>query len=320
MDVERLLPADALRPRWSSASALAYIGAFVVLLATAALLGILGDLHGEAALVGYSALATAAALGLALVLQERDRPVAAGVAATLAVVFFAVVVAALLSLIGILDVDDDGYQPGTHLVEIAIVGGALLALRRFRAPLLVLPIALTLGITIGDLASSAFSWDDAEETVSLAVGAVLAVAGVAVDRSGRRPYGFWLHAVGGVTFGGALLSLVSGDAGWALVGLVSLAYVAAAYLLGRSSYAVIGAVGILATTTYFSLDAVSLVGDFFVGEAPAEDEIEPWQVALWFIAAGLLIGTLGLVGDRLRSFWPDRDEPRRHRDEFAPDA
>lgn len=296
--LDRLLPADPLRPSWSSASALVYIGAFVVLFATGALLGILGDLHGEAALLGYAAIAAGAAVGLALLLEDRERPVAAGVAVTLAVVFFAVVVAAFLSLIGLLDPDGDDYEPAVHLVELAVIGGALVALRRFRAPLLVLPIALTVWITIADLAEQAFSWGDAGETTSLAVGALLAVAGVLVDRSGRRPYGFWLHFVGGVAFGGAVLSLVSGDAGWALVGLLSLVYVAVAYGLERSSYAVLGAIGILATTTYFAVDATSLVSDFFAfGETP-DEEIEPWQVALWFVAAGLLIGLLGLLERR----------------------
>ena len=95
MTVERLLPADALRPRWSSGSALVYIGGVVVLFATASLLGILAEDHGDAALVGYSALATAVALALALALQQAAAPVAAGVLATLAVVFFAVFVGSL---------------------------------------------------------------------------------------------------------------------------------------------------------------------------------------------------------------------------------
>src|SRR5918994_153038 len=104
MDVEGLLPADALRPRWSSASALVYLGGFVALLATSVLLGILGDDHGDWALVGYSALAS-----------------------------------------------------------------ALAAIRRFRAPLLMLPIALTFWIAIADLGSIG-SWDDAEEVLAILVG------------------------------------------------------------------------------------------------------------------------------------------------------
>src|ERR687897_2673250 len=89
MDVEGLLPADALRPRWSSASALVYLGGFVALIATSVLLGILGEDHGDWALVGYSALATALGLAVALWLEQSARPVAAGVLATVTVLFFA---------------------------------------------------------------------------------------------------------------------------------------------------------------------------------------------------------------------------------------
>jgi hypothetical protein len=46
MTLERLLPADALRPRWSSESALVYIGAAVALIGL--LGGRFGRLHGNA--------------------------------------------------------------------------------------------------------------------------------------------------------------------------------------------------------------------------------------------------------------------------------
>src|SRR5688500_4501446 len=160
MDVERLLPADALRPRWSSASALVYAGGFTVLFATSALLGILADDHGDWALVGYSVLATVLALGLALALEQSGRAIAAGVLATLAVVFFATFIGSIESVLGILDADLGDYQPGTLVIELATIGSALVALRRFRAPLLVLPIALTLWIAVADLGSLG-SWDDA---------------------------------------------------------------------------------------------------------------------------------------------------------------
>ena len=300
MDVQSLLPADALKPRWSSASALVYMGGFVALFATSALLGVLGEDHGDWALVGYSLLACAVALGLALALEQAGRAVAAGVLATLAVVFFAIFVAAAESAIGILDADVSDYQPATLLLEGLTIGAALVALRRFRAPLLVLPIAITFWIAVGNLGSLG-SWDAASEVLSIFVGIALIVAAVAVDRAGREPYGFWLHVVGGIAFGGGVLALIEGDLGWVLVGLLSLAYVAASYLLGRSSYAVLGTIGILATTTYFTLDGFSFVGAFVPF---GEDEIsggglDPWQIALSFVAAGLVIVLLGLVEDRV---------------------
>lgn len=298
MTVERLLPADALRPRWSSASALVYLGGVVILLATSALIGVLGDDHGDWALAGYSALATVLALAFAHWLEQSGRAVAAGVLATLAVVFFAIFVGSVENLLGILDVDVGDYQPATLLLEALTIAAALVALRRFRAPLLVLPIALTFWIAVVDLGSLG-SWD-AGEVLSILVGAALIVAAVAVDRAGREPYGFWLHAVGGLAFGGGVLALVEGGVGWGFVGLLSLAYVGAAYLLGRSSYAVLGTIGILATTTYFTLDGFSLLGAFLpFGSGEIEEGLDPWQVALSFAVAGLVIVVLGLVEDRV---------------------
>jgi hypothetical protein len=291
--LERLLPADALRPRWSSGSALVYIGGFVVLFATASLLGILGNDHGNAALVGFSALATGVALALALALQRAGRDVAAGVLATLAVVFFAVLVGSLEDLIGILDSDisGDDWQVGTLLLELLTIGAALAALRRFRAPLLVLPIAVVFWLALVD--------PGAEEIMSIVAGLILVAAGHAVDRADRRPYGFWLHFVGGTAFGVGVLGLIDGDAGWVVVGLLSIAYVVGAYAFGRSSYAVLGAIGILATTTHFIQDGLAFVGVFVPFEiGNPQGGIDPWQIALYYVCAGLLILALGLVGER----------------------
>ena len=301
MTVERLLPADALKPRWSSASALVYLGGFVLLVATSVLLGILGDDHGDWALVGYSALAAVLALGLALWLEQSGRAVAAGVLATLAVAFFAIFVGAVENAIGILDVDVDDYQPARLLLEALTIAAALVALRRFRAPLLMLPIVIMTWIAVVDLGSLG-SWNGSE-VLSILFGIALIVTAIAVDRAGREPYGLWLHVVGGMALGGGVLALVEGDLGWAFVGLLSLAYVAAAYLLARSSYAVLATVGILATTTYFSLDGFSLLGAFLpFGSGVIEEGLDPWQVALSFVAAGLVIVVLGLVEDRVTAF------------------
>ena len=299
MDVDRLLPADALRPRWSSASALVYLGGFVILGATSALLGVLGEDHGDWALVGYSALAVVLALGIGQLLAQSGRAVAAGVLATLAVIFFAIFVGSIENAIGILDAELGDYQAGSLIVELATIAASLVALQRFRAPLLVLPITVTLWFALIDLGSLS-SGDVLGEVLLVLVGLALIVAGIAVDRAGREPYGLWLHVVGGLSLGGGVLSLVEGDLAWAFVGLLSLAYVGAAYLLARSSYAVLGTIGILATTTYFALDGFSLLGAFLpFGSGEIQKGLDPWQVALSFVAAGLVIVVLGLVEDRI---------------------
>jgi hypothetical protein len=290
--LQRLLPADALRPRWSSESALVYIGAVVALLATTSLLGILGDDHGSAALVGLSALATAVALALALALEQRGRLVAAGVLATLTVVFFAIFVGGLETWVGILDEEAaDDWEPALLLLELVTIGAALVALQRFRAPLLMLPIAVTFAIAVIDFG--------AEEYTAMLAGLILVAVGHAVDRAGRKPYAMWLHLVGGASFGGGVLALVESDAGWIVVGLLSIAYVAGGYAFRRSSYAVLGAVGILATTTYFIQDGLAFVSFFVPFEVGDPDGgTDPWQITLYYVFAGLLILALGLVGDR----------------------
>jgi hypothetical protein len=299
VNVERLLPANALRPRWSSASALVYLGGFVTLFATSALLGVLAGDHGDWALVGYSLLACAVALGLALALDQSGRAIAAGVLALLAVVFFATFVGSLENVLGILDADLGDYQPGTLVIELATIVSALVALRRFRAPLLVLPIALTLWVAVADLGSLG-SWEDAGAVLSVLAGAALIAVGVAVDRAEREPYGMWFHLVGGWAFGGGVFALIDGDLGWALLGLLSLAYVAASYLLARSSYAVLGTIGILATTTYFTFDGFSGFEALLpFGSGEVEDPLDPWQIALSFVVVGLVIVVLGLVEDRV---------------------
>ena len=301
MTLERLLPGDALRPRWSSESALVYIGAIVALFATTSLLGILSEDHGDAALVGYSALATAAALALALALQHTGRLVAAGVLATLAVVFFAVFAGALETLIGILDdFGNNDWTFGRFLLELLTIVAALVALRRFRAPLLVLPVALVFWFALVDIGP--------EEVMSIVAGVVLVAAGHAVDRAGREPFGFWLHLVGGLAFGGGVLALVDGNAGWILVGVLSVAYVLGAYTFSRSSYAVLGAIGILATTTHFIQDGLAFVGVFVPVEiGDPNGGIDPWQIALYYVGAGLLILGLGLLGDRFARLHGDAE-------------
>jgi hypothetical protein len=273
---------------------LVYVGGFVVLFATIGLFAISQSGGGAWALAGAAVAAAAVAVGLAETLTRVGRAVAAGVAATLAIVFAAVNVGAFLDAIGALDGSND-YQPGTHLVEAVVFAGSFLAIRRYRAPLPVLLVALTFWIVVLDVGGRGLG-SDGEDVLSLVIGAALAAAGVVVDRAGRRPFGFWLHVVGGLVAGGALVALL-GDPGWAIVALLGLGYVALAFLLERSSYAVIGAIGVLVATTMFVTDPVEVAfGLLPFGQSSGADTLEDWQVALSYLVAGLGLAAIGVAG------------------------
>lgn len=307
MELERLLPANAVRPLWSSASALVYIGGFVALFATLGLLGIAESDGGDWALVGAALVAGLVSFGLAVALQAAERAIAAGVAATFGVLFAGFTTGALLEAAGALDADIGDYQPATLLVEAVLVAASLAAIIRFRAPLLVLPAAATFWLAVTDLGSLG-SWDDAGELLSIGAGAILVLGGVAVDRSGREPFGFWLHVVGGLAAGGGL-AVLAGDDAWVLTALVGLGFVAVAFVLGRSSYAVLGAIGILIATTLFAADPLSLAGGvfpFFPGGPPEGESLDAWQVATSFLVAGLVLAGIGVAG---RLAWPGRTGP-----------
>ena len=261
VDVERLLPADALKPRWSSASALVYLGGFVVLVATSALLGILGDEHGDWALVGYSRSRAVLALVLALGLEQSGRAVAAGVLATArSRLLRGRSSARSRTRSGSSTPTLGDYQPATLAARAADD-------RRGARRAAALPGAAARAADRGQLwfavvdLGSLGSWDGAGEVLSILVGLALIVPASPSTAAGREPYGFWLHVVGGLALGGGVLALVESDLGWAFV-RPALARLRrrSRTSLARSSYAVLGTLGILATTTYFIADGFSLVG------------------------------------------------------------
>jgi hypothetical protein len=299
-------PWPAVRPRWSSAAFLVYAGTFVLLLAS---LGLVGSLalkaggHRAAALTGWSALVLAIATALAELLRRRRRPVLAGLASFVAVLFAGVFVGALTAWIGIAPglaagFLPRGFEPGLYLTELALVSAGLAATRVFRFPLLVLPVAATLLYALVDGGTALLGGDSGSGVPALFAaigGAALVAAGVSADRTGHEPYGFWLHVVGGVGVGEAILYLPRhGEAGWAAVAIGSLVYVGAARVLARSSSAVLGAIGVLIVSTHWIerwLSARAIVPFFGApGGRP-----EPWEIALAYVGVGLVLVLLGVL-------------------------
>jgi hypothetical protein len=242
-----------IRVPWSSASFLAYLGGFTILVAAETLLNVQADDHGAAGFTLWATLVFAALAAVALAARNRGHYVIAGLLALTSVLAFAVVVGSLLNWFGWLDVRDVGFE-GFHfwklvLVLLTVVAAAV-ALRVFRFPLLVFVVAATAWYFATDLISNGGNWS---AIVTIAAGVVLLLSALAADAEATDVKGFWLHVVSGLTIGGGLLWFFhTGDVDWILVGLAGLAYIALGDLLARTSWVVLGAWGMLQATGHFA--------------------------------------------------------------------
>jgi hypothetical protein len=135
-------------------------------------------------------------------------------------------------------------------MEIATIAAGALALRFFRAPFIVMLIAVALWFMSMDLAPwiSASNHLDFEtrRKVSVWFGlAVLAVAWTVDFRSRNGDFAFWLHLFGLLTFWGGITSSDSStELGKALYCVLNVGLLMLAVLLMRRAYAVFGTMGI----------------------------------------------------------------------------
>ena len=95
----------------------------------------------------------------------------------------------------------DGFHVSLFVLELLALVAALVALSRYRFPLLSGLAAAAGWFFVTDLISNGGNWT---AIVTIVVGLVLLGVGVAVDGGPSRPYGFWVHVVAGLTIGGRL--------------------------------------------------------------------------------------------------------------------
>jgi len=135
-------------------------------------------------------------------------------------------------------------------MEIATIAAGVLALRYFRAPFIVMLIAVALWFMSMDLApwlGAANHLDfETRRKVSIWFGlAVLAVAWTVDYRSRNGDFAFWLHLFGLLTFWGGITSASSStELGRALYCALNVGLLVLAVLLMRRAYAVFGTFGI----------------------------------------------------------------------------
>jgi hypothetical protein len=297
----------AVRVPWSSASFLVYLGGITILFATITLLTFEAESQGSAGLVLWAFLIFLGLSGGAFLAKGRGRFVTAGLLGASCVVSFLVFFGALLDWFGWLSIEDEGPLEGFRfwllVLELAAIAASAIALRIFRFPLLVLFLATSCWFFVTDLISNGGDWS---AIVTVAVGIVFLMAGIAVDDGPSRPFGFWLHVAAGLTMGGGLLWFFhDGLFDWIVVGVVGALYILLGDRLMRSSWVVFGAWGLLQTATYFadkwsditaffSFYSLFIFPFFFAFDDFGGESSHDWLGSLIYAFTGLVFILIGL--------------------------
>ena len=279
---------DVLKPRWTTASFLLYVGGLTVLGSAVGALSYLGSSYSEGALVLWALLVLSVLYVIAHGFRIRKRWIAAGIFAFASVLAWAVFVYALWVWFGWLDENSvSGPFEGFSVARLSFVLLVLAACvddgRRFRFPLISVITAFALWYFITDLISGGGNWST---WVTLIIGLLyLAVAG-AMD----SPASFWWHLVSGILIGGALLEWWhDSDLDWALISVAALVFVAIAYGTKRSSWAVLATVGFFLAGAHFadewSNQTITVTG---------VTDIRGWVPFAVFAFIGFLLVALGL--------------------------
>jgi hypothetical protein len=266
-----------------------YAGAILALVAAFAWQAVISAGHSEGAFAGWSVLFYAVAEALAVWFLARGRRLLAGLFAFVAIGLFAVMVGAFFDWFGWLSDDAPlhGFHWGVLGLELLTLAATFAAIKIFRFPLLV-AIAAGLGwYFVTDLVSSGGNWSAA---VTLVVGIGLFFRGLGLDGGDSRPYGFWVHVVAGLTFGGALLYWWhSSDAEWAGITVTGVVYILLGAAVARSSYAVLGAVGLALATGHYSLGETFGFADGSVGRPTT------WAGPVAYLCLGLFLVLVGML-------------------------
>lgn len=244
-----------------------YFGALLIMGAMGWLLTEAWMSVGDLALLAGAALYIIALTALALGLQARHQPIAAGVLAAVAVSIVPLAVFAIERMLGWWPLDDaqvDYHQYYTYvqggwlLMEAATVLAGLLMMRLVPFPFIVMPIAVALWFMSMDLSEwfhgATFTWEQ-RRSVSLWFGLGLLLAVLLVDGRTRRDYAFWGYFAGLLAFWGGLTSMDSdSEVGKALYCLINLGLMGLAILLRRPLFLVFGALGVASYLGHLSYE------------------------------------------------------------------
>jgi hypothetical protein len=284
-----------IKPIWTSSTFLVYTGGLTVLGGgLGALVYLSSQYRGHGSGTAWTLLILVILYAIAHALRIRDRPIAAGIFAFASVIAWIVLVGYAFTWWGW----TKGAAAGSfHRWSWARLGFELLILlaawddrRRFRFPLIRLVSAIFAWLFVIDLITSGGNFTLA---VTLIVGLVYLVVGAAGD----KPSGFWLHLVGGLLVGIPILVWChTTDFDFAVIGFVSLVFVAWAQWTKRSIWAVYGTIGFFIVTVHAIVGSPTGIAEGALAGQPPD--ISVWSFPLSFGLLGFWLVGLGMLGRR----------------------
>lgn len=294
---------DIVQPRWATWTFLLYAGGFTILGAALGWLSYFSSTTGNAGYVAWALLVFAALAAVAERFKRTGHPITAGLFAFAAAAAFVGLVGALWTWFGWLSYGSASSFGGFHLSrllgELLWVVAVCVALVRFRFPLLVAQLTLSVWLIVTDLISGGGDWS---AIVTLLVGLCFLGVALLLDLGVTRPFGFWFHVAAGLLIGGSLIFLMhAGTVEWLLIAVASVAYVGLAGIFGRSSWAVLGAWGLLLAAAGLTRDWTAIHVPLF---GPSGTGDRGWVPPLVFGCAGVVLLVLGLAAARRREPTP----------------
>jgi hypothetical protein len=299
-----------LKPLWTSATFLVYAGGLTVLLGGLAALEYLSVANSSGATAGLALLILAILYAIAHALRVRARPIAAGIFAFASVIAWGAFLVFLFDWFGWHGVHGSiqHFSLSRLVLWLLILAAAFDGRRRFGFPLIRVISLVVAWLFVIDLITPGGSFTAA---VTLLVGLVYLGWGM----TQRSPSSFWLHVVGGLLIGGAILYWChSSDFDFAVVSVVAFLFVGIAYATKRSSWAVLGTIGFFAATSHYVTGSpLGFAGAFFGLSGGGEECTStsaggtvcrslgpnaPWAPALGLGLLGFFLVALGLLGRR----------------------
>jgi hypothetical protein len=299
-----------IKPIWTSATFLVYAGGLTVLIGGLFALAYLAANYGPGAEAAWALLILVILYGIAHALRVRERPVAAGIFAFASVIAWATFLVFLFEWWGWNGVHGSfGHWSWSRLVLwLLILAAARDDRRRFNFPFIRVISAVVGWLFLIDVTTSGGNFTAA---VTLIVGLVYLLLGSIRN----EPSAFWLHLVGGMLIGGAIIFWAhTSDGDYAVVSIVAFVFVILAYATKRSSWAVLGAIGFYIATIHYLIGSPTALAEGFFGgvstgsciatpgNAPvctsSGSPISPWSPALAFGLLGFFLVLLGMLGRR----------------------